>query len=244
MTQAVTQTQTTALAMPKGAWGAENTVSDDLILPRLLLVQPTSKMVQKYDASPGQIRSTLDGALLAKKGEKLSFIAFYLFDTWIHSAWKNGKWEFDKIEPRAKNSDFEYEVKDPKTGNPLTKHEKAINAYVMRPEDIKGGLPYVLTFKGAGTFQEGRKFVTLVKKLEILGQPAAARVFSVRTEMRTNEKGTFGVYIIEEGEKTTPEQMGACYQWYQKVRTLGANVKVDTSDLEENSSEDPSGGKF
>lgn len=243
MNQELATNQEKSLALPQGAWGVEDTSTEDLVLPRVLTVQPTSKMVQKYDAIPGQLRSTLDGSLLAKKGEKLSFVPFYLFDTWIHSQWKNGKWEFTSIEPRNSTKSYEYEEKNAQ-GQPVLKHERAINAYVMLPQDLEagGGLPYVLTFKGAKTYQEGRKFVTMCRVLEQLKQPAAARWFSVRTEVVTNEKGTFSVLVVEQGEPTTKEQMAQCYTWYKKVRAMGANVKVDNTELEEES--DVSKGEF
>jgi len=241
MTQVATQTASKAVARPTGSWGAEDTVSDDLVLPKILIVQPTSKLVQKYDAMPGEVRSTLDGKLLAKKGEKLEFVPFNLFQTWIHSKWGAGRWEFDSITPRRDGDTYEYE--DLVDGKPVAKHERAINAYVLLPGEIKTGsaLPYVLTFKGAKTFQEGKKFTTLCKQLKMMNLAPANRVFTVRTEMTTNDKGTFGTYLLEQGGPTTDAQLDAAYTWYKEVRVKGDSIKVDNSDLE---SETTTGANF
>lgn len=243
MTQVTTTTQTKTVAVPTGSWGAEETVTEDLVLPKVLVVQPTSKMIQKYEAVPGELRSTLDGKRLAKKGEKLTFVPFKLFDTWIHSRWAGGRWEFDSITPRKTGDTYEYEEKDT-SGTPTAKHERAINAYVLLPSEIDSGgaLPYCITFKGAKTFQEGRKFVTLCKQLKMMNLPPASRTFSVRTEMTTNDKGTFATLVVEQGDKTTDAQMGAAYTWYQEVQAKGDSVKVDQSDLE--GTDETTGGNF
>lgn len=229
-TQVTTNSESKAVAALTGSWGAEDTNSEDLVLAKALVTQPTSKAIQKYNARPGELRSSLTGGLLAELGKELSFIPFYVFSTWVHSVYKNGKWEFESVEPRTKNSNYEYIEEE--NGQPKAKHERAINAYVLLPTELDenpAALPYQLTFKGAGTFQEGRKFSTLVDELKWQNLPPATFIFSVKTEQRTNDKGTFYTLNVARGDKTPAKHIEAAKQWYLRVTQSGARVKVDES---------------
>lgn len=225
--------ETTALAgIPMGAWGAENTVASDLVIPRILLMQAMSKMCQndKIAARAGEIRGSLDGKLLGGKDKPLRVIPFYFTSTWVKFEMKNGKFEFIGVEDRdATNEDLPWEVE---AGGKKFKNTKAINFFVLIPSEVETGefLPYVMSFQNT-SFAAGRKLVTLAEKLKQFKVPMASKVFEISVSTKQNDKGSWFIFDQVEQVGDSKDFLPTAFEWYQKVSKGG--VKVDESHMED-----------
>lgn len=211
-----------------GAWGGEDIGSDDILLPRLLLMQSMSEWVaedEKFQA--GDFVDSLTEKLIAEKGKTFDCIVFGSEKKLIE--YVND--EFNAMNDYTPN--YEYEFTNA-TGD-VVRNVLLIQYYVLLVGDIEKGevFPYALGFKGTAA-KVGKKLATQIKKLQVLKQPSAARVFTIGTEKAKNDKGTWFAPTVEMGRATTEEEMAEAYTWYKSLMST-KNFKVDDSDLKTDS---------
>ena len=221
---AVKEEQTTDLAMPSGAWGNENARASDMIIPRISILQKTSKMLEKESlgAKIGEFRDSMTQKLLGSRSKPLKFIPIFMTNTWVKLEAKGNK--FVGVTTRtAANEDTPFEET---VEGKIYRNIKSLNVFCLLPDELekKEAFPYVISFQATG-FQTGRKLITMVKKLEMMGKPLAAKNFILTSETRTNDSGTWDVFLVEQGEDTKMEHLKTAFQWYKTVSQ--GNVKVD-----------------
>jgi hypothetical protein len=73
-------------AMNPTSWGKVTLTKNDLIIPRLQLVQAMSEIVAQKKAAPGEIRDSLNNVLMAKEGITLEVIPLF-----VHKRFKVNK---------------------------------------------------------------------------------------------------------------------------------------------------------
>lgn len=262
MTKAVTKKQSSELQAKMAqdaAIGFEGDTSD-ILIPKLLIGQSTSKVVQDEQVSFGQIWRSTTGEAVGGKGEPVKFIPLSMHKNWVVFKKGSSRFEFcrvDKFTP-GENLDWYFE----EDGIQM-KREQCLNFYGLLPSDIEADLsarenfaktgelpdddaglfPCLLQFKST-SYKAGKAIVTHFAKMADFGAPPYAAYFEIDTEKQQNDEGIFYVYTAKRGGKT-PDQYGeTCHKWHGIVRNQ--NVKVDDSDLSENSNrhEDDSANQF
>lgn len=230
MSNEVTTKETTAVAVPQTNWGMEKISSSDMIIPRIQVLQLTSKMLQKdgLNAKPSELRGSLEGNLLGGKEKPVKVVPIYLFNSWIKLD-TNGNKFLGTVPRDHTNEGLPQETVE--NGKKI-KNMKAINMYCLLASDISAGtpFPYLVTFQGTG-FTTGKKLVTLVTKLKMFGKPLASKFFSLGVEPRENEKGKWFIFSIDQNEDVALEHQKIAYDWYKLVTQT--EVKVDDSEFEE-----------
>lgn len=229
-----------AVAAQGAAWGAEGITTQEITIPKMLVMQGLSKFVADGEAAVGQIRDSLTGELLggqvnAKEEKAVNVIPFYSFRTWVVSRLNGEKWEYARQEPiTALNENLALE--DIENGTRI-RRDKVLNFYVMRPEDVANGsaFPYLLSFRRTST-PAGKNLSTYIFKSGMVktkefpnGKPPAATVFSLTVEKQENDKGKFFVPKIAVARNSTMEEIHACYEWHQIISK--STVKHDDRDL-------------
>jgi hypothetical protein len=214
--------------------GVEEMISGDIKIPRALLLQKMSKLVDLEKGKAGEIRGSLEANLLGGVDKEFLFIPLYMYNSWAIHEEVGGK--FRRMEPRtAANDKQEWEFKD--SDGVSCKRVKCINAFIMAVKDLDDGepLPYQLTFRST-SFDAGRTMSSIIAKLLQFGKPIYNYVFSLGSIKQENDKGTFYVMDLKraenEGRKitTNPEYIATCKYWMDQVR--GGRVIVD-SEVEE-----------
>lgn len=234
-TKAVTA-QTTAAPV----WGAEGITSQEITIPKMLLMQGLSKLVADGEAAVGQIRDSLTGELLggkvnAKEEKAVNVIPFYSFRTWVVSKLDGEKWQYARQEPiTAANENAALEgIED----GVRVRRDKVLNFYVMRPEDVAKGsaFPYLLSFRRTSA-PAGRNLSTYIFKGGMVrnekypaGKPSAATVFALTVEKQENDKGTFFVPKVAVTRDSTDAEIAECKDWHALLAR--AVVKHDDRDL-------------
>lgn len=232
------------IALNEG-FGMENILSDDLRIPKILLMQQMSKFVtdDAVKARAGELRESFEGRLLSDGKKPLQIIPFYTTNSWIVKKEVNGKFEFDKIEPRtATDSKREYEEKG-KDGI-VRRNFRALNIFCI----IKGGnasVPYMVTLQSFSFKLAAQKFLNKGNILKTEGKAYANRVFNLTSQVIENEKGKFFAYAIETAQnngkdmETTPEELTAAYKQYKGIAAAissGASINMSDLDVTESSS--------
>lgn len=209
-------------AIEGGAWGAGIKASqEDLIIGRLLLMQPQNKPVIKGTVPQGTWLSSLDDKQL---GQRVDVIVFDSRKAWVVS--EDGKWK-ETFSWTPENAKLEW---NDTIGGKKIKRSKAIDWYCLVADDTFGkALPVVVRMKGT-SYKVARKLSTLFATWANEGKPSASKVITLSAHQEENEDGIFYVMDFEVGRNVTPAEMKVAYDWYKRVQSVEA--KIDERDLE------------
>lgn len=207
------------------AWGTEGVLSNDLILPRLMLMQALSIFVsdENIGAKAGEIRDSIEGRFLGSTKTPVQIVPFFSTNTWVVSKEVNGKFEFDKVEPRKEGERREYE----EIVGGVKKHNSAcINIYCLVYDDLLTGMvtPYEVSFKSYSFKHAGRSFAQLATRLKANNKPLPSVVFDLGVKLEENDKGKFYCYTLAlakdaEGKviNTSNEILAQAYTQYKQI---------------------------
>lgn len=246
--QALAPAQTQALSTElSGSWGSEGVDANDVLVPRILLMQALSKLVSAGERNTSDIIRSTTKEVLAKKGDTFEVIPIRLFKTFTIFDCSGKKPEFRSIEPITPenlNAPLEYMV----DGKPY-RRDRSLNFYVLLPKDIireqkakeaiaKGEypdtddilFPAVLSFSRS-SYLAGRELATHFKKAEAFGIPPASRVFKLGSKLASNDQGTWPVFTVEKARPSSQEELAAAKRWYDVLAK--SSVRID--DVEDES---------
>lgn len=223
----------------------------DILIPKLLIGQATSKLVQDEKVGFGQVWRSTTGEVLGGKGKPFEVIPLYLFKTWILSEKVQGKFVFRGMEPfTAENKDKAWVWSQQVDGKTTEwKREQALNFYVLLPADIAGDmaarkayresgelpdtekslLPCLLQFKST-SYKAGKTLVTHFAKAADFEVKPFVNTFRIDTEKVTGDQNSWFIFKAEGAGKTNPDYLATCDKWRDIVSKQA--VKIDDSDLE------------
>ena len=224
MTTEIATQQSREVGMPTGAWGAaENISQEDLVLGKILVMQPQSRTVIKGQAKQGEFRGSLDNKLMGDASTPLELIVFQQDKVWIEFV--NKKWA-RTFGWDASNAKLPWKEE---TAGAQIERQKAINFYCLPvTKDIKTELPSILRMKGT-SYATGRRMSTLFAQLAQSGTPSAAVVLKFSTRQMENDKGVYYVVDFEQSRAATADELKVAYKWF--VGLKAATVTVDESDV-------------
>lgn len=253
--QAVVKAETTALTMAPQV-SDENIDSNDVLIPKLLVMQPMSDYVHEDKASPGDLVKypTAEVVAKTKKGDKSKLIPLTFMKTWVLSEKVGNKFEFRRVEPfTAANSDAPWEFKE---NGVDWRRDKSLDIFCLLPQDVEGemterkraaddgdymdpakaALPVLVSFRRT-SYKAGQAIITHFAKAAKFKVPAFVNMFEISAHQETNDHGTFFVLDVAEGGKTEKRFFDAAQEW---IGVIGkGRVKVDNSDLEAESTGTP-----
>lgn len=236
-------------------------LASDVIIPKLLLMQGLSELVNSRKAQQGDMVRSTTGEKLGDDKAPVEVIPLTIHNLWMlqEDARGMGKWEFRGYEPRTPAN--EADAWDYVKGGTKWKRTKVINLYALLPRDIDlflseckrfkdGGdnsefdvdaalMPIVIPFRNT-SFQAGRTIATHFIKAQSLEAelgvviPPYTKTMSMSCYQDKNDKGTYFVYDVDaKGKKTSPEHAAQAQLWYKRLLAAGTSIKVDESDTEE-----------
>lgn len=210
----------------QGAWGSEEISNEDIVIPKILLMQPMSELVTDGVARIGEYRDSLNTErVLGSDKVPVELIIFGTFKTWIE--FKDGEYLATK---RWEPSNADLAKEEIMEDGSVLSRDKVLNFYCLVPKDIAGGepFPFVLACRRTSALA-GRELNTHIKKLSMFKKPSAAKVFALTSYKETNDKGTFFVSTVKVLRDSTNEEQAAAYEWYKALAK--SKVRIDESDL-------------
>ncbi len=194
--------------------------SENLLLAKVLLMQGLSKLVADDKAKQGEIRNSLTGQILAKKGEGCEVIFFAPSENWI--IFENEKY-VRTVPLTDENVNWEWQE------GTITR-QKCLNYLVLLPQDIAKNEPFPMqiTFKSTG-YKCGRKVESERTRLAMFKKRIFSKVYKLTSEFKENEQGKFYVPDITEARDATKTEIEAVATWMDRIKTT--NIEVDDSDL-------------
>lgn len=202
-------------AEQQGSWGSEGASQNDVLIPRLMLMQDLSELVKQRRADSGDYVHSGTGEVLIPKGQKAEFIPIVTYRDWlIQDRTNSGQWQPRKkggiIRMTPENENWPVEAVE--NGQPI-KRVKSINFFVLFVPRIDE-LPFLVSFRKAG-IQAGKQLTTDFKVAQMKKVPPASKVYTLSSTQRTWDGYTFGVGVVEPSRPSTPEELAIARKWYE-----------------------------
>lgn len=233
MKHEVIEAPTNAVAVASDVWGAEPE-SEDILIPKILVMQKLSKFVDDGLAKESDFVSSVDGQVLGTNDKPLQVVIFDTFKTW--TLFRNG--EFDGIIPLTQeNCELPYESRE---GGDVITRNKTYNFYCLPvSEEGASDIPYVLSLSRSSSLA-ARKLLTLFARIRRMGKPSATKVVKLVTKKEKNDKGSWYSVDFEVVRDSTAEEVQNAKSWWEQIRAKSVNI--DDSDLPKPASDAIEGG--
>lgn len=216
--------QETAVAVAADAFGSGDLSSEDIVIPKILVMQGLSKLVTDGAAKFGDFVENMSSEVIGHITDKpLEFIPFHRERLWIVSKKKGSRFEFDHIEPcNSINENKKWYDTD---GKDEIKNEKAFNYYCILPSDPS--IPYVIQFKST-SLKSGKELATqMYVKNKADGLLPPSKKMELWGDKVSNDKGTFAVLKWRLVGETSDDEIQNCLQWYNTINAGGTKVEEE-----------------
>lgn len=236
-----------ATAALNQSWGKSTFDPKDVLIPKLLLMQPISELVADGKVSAGSVIKSTSEEVVGGKDEPVKIIPLSIFKTWVVMEKIGNKFEYRRTEPyTSQNANRQWEWTE---NGASWQANMSINLYALLPQDIareqkalaaleKTGelpdpddalLPVVVSFTRT-SFKTGKEVATHFAKAESFNTPAAGTTLGLTTEFVKGEKGSYYIFNLTKVGRTPLVELQAAKRWYDIVTSAQA-LKVDDSDL-------------
>jgi hypothetical protein len=201
---------------------------NDLLLPKVLLMQGLSDLVTEGKAIMGELRHSLEGRLLGSHEKPLEVIPLLVRKSWVVFVEENGKLEYSGEVPFT-SANAHWLLDDVWEGKKV-RRDKSLNLYCCLPGEVDEGvfLPYVISFRRT-SYKAGRKVETARETLKMFKKPLAFKTLLISAYKDKNDKGVYFVFDVIPGRKTTEAELAGVSPWFDLIKNSA--VKVDDSEL-------------
>jgi hypothetical protein len=203
----------------EGGWDTEKIDTKDIIIPKILLMHPTSDLVKKGTRNQGEIVKSTTGEVVAKRNETFDVIVFDKWKEWriMKKNPTSGRFEYLRLDPwTPENDDQPWEFTE---GTETYRRDKTMNFYGVLAKEAETGsaFPIKLSFVRTG-FKTGMKIADAYARALMEKQPPTRQVFKVGAELVNGKEETFFAFTAEGGQATTEAQKKAAIGWRQVVQ--------------------------
>lgn len=221
-------------------WGAGSEITKkDIIIPRILLMQPMSPPVTDGKAIFGEWRESLNLEMLGNFDKGVDFVPFFMEKVFIEYKVENdGKGNVEKkylrsiaITPENESLKYEDEQLDEATGEMIQiQRDRCMNFYVLLKAELELGtaFPYVISFRRT-SLRAGQKLTTqmYMKNLNA-GLTPASMVCKLLSKKETSDingkKVTYAIADVAPVERTDPKLIENAFHWLKMVKQGQAKV--------------------
>jgi hypothetical protein len=221
-----------------GSWGSETISNDDILIPKLLLMQAMSQLVsEKEAAEAGDIIKSTTEEVVGGREKGVKIVPLMSFKTWTISEFTGSKFEFRSTEPLTmQNAAAALEWTDAASdgsGKTTTwRRDKGLNFYVLVKGDLEAAvngngacLPALISFRRT-SMQAGKKLASGISESAMMKRPAASRVYELKSMKRKTDDHTYFVFdLVPTADKVSNEELTFAKQWYDTLKS--SQVKVD-----------------
>lgn len=233
--EVVKKDQLTSLAINEGDFAdianEFNIDSSDILIPKILLMQPTSVFVTDGEAVLGDFRNSVTKEKIGTVNEPFEFIPFHFTKTWdIVSVDDTSKYiRKEEFKIGGENLPWEF-VEEGKN----LKRIKRLDFFGFTPKALERGdiLPNILSFRSTG-YREGTKILTQFKLNISKKKLPWSNIWTIKGEKKKNENNqSYCVPKIDIAGDTPEETLKVCLDWYKNIKSMASRIKVDDSDVE------------
>lgn len=201
---------------------------NDIVIPKIWLIQAISEMRKKKQADEGQFVDSQTGEILADVDSPLRFTVLKTFKRWHDFADKDKK-EFKAsyfVTPENAGQPYEDTVE----GEQVFRRQ-VIGAYVLLEKDLKLGIDKVYILEFASTSkQAGRKLITDIHNLNKQKYPAFVGHWEMTASEEAFDKGTCFVKDTRFGGYMVKDAIPFLLEAHKKIEKLHGENRIATDD--------------
>ena len=236
----VTTKEETAVSVNAQSSGtfSESVDASDIIIPKVLLMQAISQLVEQDKAKQGDFVHSLDEVVVGAKEDKpVEFIVLGMFKT-LQTYEDNKYVKTESLTPENAGHPYE-EVVNGVTVN----RTKTMNYYVIRPADVENMsvFPMVITFKRT-SLKGGKKLATKLMMLEEFGAEIYMKTFKLVAKQEEGDKGKYYVMDIMDGRKSNDAEVKQAIKWSERLKTTAVQVHEAENEQAANTIANPAEG--
>lgn len=220
--------------------GNEEADASDIIVPRILLMQGTSKWVPET-FNMGEIIDSVEEKVLAKKGATLKILPFIMKKSWeVFSDEQPPKWlRQEKWNAANDNLDWKFTEEDPDRGTIDCFRQRNYGFYCFVLEEDGSidefAIPALVNFRSASGFKEGKKIASWFARMKSMKQPGFTVTWELSSETIKETDKAYQKFVVKRGENATDEQKKVVMKWLDLFATQAQKIKdheVDEADTD------------
>lgn len=217
MTKEIIETKTTTPALVGGA--ADTMSTSEVMIPRILLVQKTTGLVETHNAKFGEFRENIEGQQV-----KPDVIIFGYFATWLI---RSGA-KFIRVEPvTAENAGLPWDFEE--DGEKM-KRVYTYNYYcLLAGEDPEIAFPYLVSMASTSA-NTAKRINTVMMKMKRAGVPSWSKIFCLSSAREESDNGPYWTFGFSMGDESTSRQKAAAEEWAQIIAEGARKVVVVVED--------------
>lgn len=200
--------------------------SEDLVIPRLMLMQNTSEYVGDDKAELGDIVDSQSIDVIGGINKPVEIVPLKMYKTWRVYDMSSKQPKFKRQEPvTAANAELKWEFIEDGVPHRRVFH---MNFFVLRKDELDQGMsfPAVISFKST-SLNAGKQLATAMFKLHHLGLPAFSQSQMLTVKKEKKDTNTYAVFEIRKGQTLTAEQQAAAKRWIQTLAEKRHTVDED-----------------
>lgn len=205
-------------------WGQAPEVSSKmLMIPKIMVMQLTSKMVIEEKAAFGDFVSTLTSLPIGSYNKPIDIVPIFFYEMWAEFDLIKGERQFKAmIALTPENDNLPYKEDN-------IERDRIANIYCLLPGEVKTGgeLPYIISFRSTSRVA-AKKIVTQMYALNgSAGKSPAAKTFSLFGEKKTGKQGAWIQLDAKVVRDSTVLEETAALKWYKVIMAGQAKVAHD-----------------
>lgn len=204
--------------------------TQDMMIPRIYLMQALSDFVDQEKAKAGDLVNSLDEEVIGSREETpFEFIVLGHFKTYLRYKMIEGKWEFDATEEWRPQHEALCNIYEEEVNGMMFCHNRVLNFYVLSVNEVEenDAIPIVLSCKRTSA-KAAKKLNTLLKKQEMLGNCCYAKTFLLTSKKEEGDKGAYYVLDVKKGRMTNEHEINTAAKWFATLK----NSKFKIHDIE------------
>lgn len=201
--------------------------SSDILISKILLMQPTSAFVGDGIATLGDFRDSVTKEKIGSINDPFKFVPFHFTKCWDIVA-PGGKWlRREPFNPGDESLAWEFQE-----GDLIMKRVKRLDffGFVPKAEGFSEELPKIVSFRSTG-YREGTKILTQFQMNIGKRKLPWSDVWDISGERLKNaENQSYCVPKVAIIGASGPATIKHCMTWYKTIKSMGAKIVVDESD--------------
>ena len=216
MTTAAKTETNLPVAYDEAARGNNEMSSQDIVIPKINLMQPTSEQVNDGLAKFGDFINSLDNSIVCDdKG--FEFLPFMMQKFhWVSKLKdaKSGDFKFDRTEAITCAADEQkpWDDCDP-DGTPIKR------TFVRRFYGMIAGTPVPVTIDAKG--MSGNFAKKLATQMYVMNKaaklPPCGKVVIIKALKQKNAKGNYAIFDFAIGRNATADEVSKCFEWFKTI---------------------------
>ena len=201
--------------------------SSDILIPKILLMQPVSPFVNDGLAMLGDFRNSVTKEKLGSITEPFSFVPFHYAKCWDIVAEGGEYVRREEFRPGDESLPWEFD----EDGKRL-KRIKRLDFFGFHMQKLSEGheMPMILPFRSTG-YREGTKILTQFQMNISKRKLPWSDVWVIRGEKKKNDDNqTYCVPIVDIAVQADEATLKLCMDWYKNIKSMTIRVVVDESD--------------